>query len=295
MYPVFGSLNWITPYGLMLVVALFGGWFYMRRRALASGMDVSHVDLAVPLIFAVSLLGAEILTTISPQDTEFAGSLVQSHSRFRLFGLLLVAIPALYVYSRVAKLSFRKLIDLSALPVLLWLALIRLGCFMAGCCWGDLIHEPPGLTDIADPLLSAQVLTLPWLSGTQLAFGASFPTESLAYQQHLALGLIEPGAVSSLPVHPAQLYELILLIVLLAVLQRAESKQLPPGLLALFGLAGYSVLRFLIEFLRADNMLVLGSLTFHQLSCIVLLIVCVIGIAVLKHAPARSSPLRNQG
>ena len=282
MYPAFGSLTWITPYGLMLVVALFGCWFYARQRARVFGVDVSHVDLAIPLIFAVSLLGAEILSVISPRDMEFAGGNFQTHTRFRLFGLMLIGIPALYIYSRLAKQSFVRLLDLFALPVLLWLALIRIGCFMAGCCWGDLTWTYPAMSGIDDPRLSLQVLTLPWLSGEWLLFAVSFPTQSLAHQQHLALGLIDAGATSSLPVHPAQLYELVLLAVLLVVLRRVEIKQMTTGMLALFALAGYSMLRFFVEFLRADNALILGSLTFHQLICIALLLGSMACIPIIK-------------
>jgi phosphatidylglycerol:prolipoprotein diacylglycerol transferase len=274
MYPAFGSLTWITPYGLMLVVALFSCWLYARRRALVFGLDVSHVDLAVPLVFAVSLLGAEFLSIISPRDTEFAGQVLQSHSRFRLFGLLLIGVPALFAFSRLTNISFRVLLDLFALPVLLWLALIRVGCFMAGCCWGDLTQEYPGMAAIEDPQLSLQVLTLPWFSGDWIPYAVSFPPESLAYQQHLAFGLIEPGNTSSLPVHPTQLYELVLIVLLLVVLRHVECRQVPAGMLALLALGGYSMLRFFIEFLRADNPLMLGSLSFHQLISIALLLAC---------------------
>ncbi len=282
VHPAFNTLTWITPYGLMLVVALLGGWLYARHRVKAVGWDTSHADLAVPLIFIISLLGAGLLSLIIPGDTEFAGELYQAPSRFRLFGLLLVGAPALFAYSRLAQLSFRGLLDLFALPALLWLALLRFGCFMAGCCWGDLTHEHAGVESIANPRLADQVLTLPWLTGDWLITAVSFPSESLAYQQHLALGLIEPGTDLSLPVHPTQLYELALLVILLIVLQKAESRWTTPGMLALVTLGAYAVLRFMIEFLRADNALVMGYLTSTQLICSALLIGCGLCMPVIR-------------
>lgn len=281
MHPAFGTLSWITPYGLMLVVALASCWVYARRRARVFGMDVSHVDLAVPLVFAISLLGAEVISLVSPRDTQFAGQILQSHTRFRLFGLLLIGAPVLFVYSRLAGLSFRQLLDLFALPALLWLAIVRIGCFMAGCCWGDLTLDYPGLA-VVDPDLSLQVLTLPGLSGDWLLFTVNFPDGSLAYQQHLALGLIGPDVSSSLPVHPTQLYELILLAMWLVVLRRVESKHMPVGMLAIYTLGGYCVLRFMIEFLRADNALVLDNLTLHQLICVALFVGCIALVPVMN-------------
>lgn len=287
MHPTFDTLKWITPYGLMLVLALLGGWLYARQRVKAAGLDVSHADLAIPLVFITSLLGARFLTLIIPGDSEFAGELYQAHNRFRLFGLFIAGVPAVLVYSRLAGLSFRGLLDLFALPVMLWLALLRFGCFMAGCCWGDLTQANAGFGSIAEPGLAEQVLTLPWLTGDWLITAVSFPAESLAYRQHLALGLVGPEADSSLPVHPTQLYELVLLVILLILLRRIENRWTSPGMFALVTLGAYAALRFIIEFLRADNALVLRHLTSTQLICIALLLGCAVCVPVLKRATSQ--------
>ena len=266
----------------MLVVALFACWGYARRRTVAKDLDVSHTDLAVPLVFFTCLLGVKIVSVIIPGDADFAGELIQTHSRFRLFGLFSVGVPALFAYSRLTKLSFRGLLDLFALPMVLWLAIVRLGCFMAGCCWGDLTVEHPGLEDVTDRQLAIQVYTLPWLSGDWILTAMSFPFDSFAYLQHDALGLIDQGADASLPVHPTQLYELVLLVVLLVVLRQAENKQRIPGMTARLAIGGYAMLRFLIELLRADKALVLGYLTSTQLICIILILGSTAGIAILR-------------
>jgi phosphatidylglycerol:prolipoprotein diacylglycerol transferase len=283
VYPGFGELTWITPYGFMLIVALSCGWHYARQRAAKAGIDVSHVDLAVPLVFAISIIGVKFLTLISPGDAEFASTFEQAPARFRLFGMLFVGVPVLFVYSRLAKLSFCGLLDLFALPVLLWVAIVRLGCFMAGCCWGDLTQEHEALAGISDHRLNTQVLTVAWLSGDWVATAVSFPAESLAWQQHLALGLIEADAIASLPVHPTQLYELALIAVLLLFLRKMENRQRARGLIALSALIGYATLRFIIEFLRADSTLVLGALTFTQIICITLLLLA----PLIKHLTPR--------
>jgi phosphatidylglycerol:prolipoprotein diacylglycerol transferase len=271
----------------MLLVALLACWFYARRRAGAFGVDLSHINLAVPLVFAVSLLGAEIITFISPRDAEIAGRIMHGPSRFRLFGLLLIGAPALFVYSRLAGLSFRRLADLFALPALLWLAVVRLGCFMAGCCWGDLVSEPDAFAGIADPGLARQVLTLPWLPIDGLPLAVSFPAESFAWQQHMALGLIHPGTSASLPVHPTQLYETVLLLLLIATLRGWESRRMPAGMTAIAALAGYCVLRFLIEFLRADNPLLAANLTLNQWICIALVMASMLATRFVKRMAPR--------
>ncbi len=267
MYPRFGDQTWITPYGLALVAALLACWLYARRRAIGADIDPSHIDLAVPLIFIIATLGAKFLTLISPDDSNIAGELFRTHFRFRLFGLLLIGFPVLLIYSRLANLPFRGMLDVFALPVVLWLVTLRFGCLMAGCCWGDLTNSVAGFATATDPELITQILTLPWLTRDWLVTAVSFPVGSFAYEQHLVMGFIGPGAVSSLPVHPTQLYELVLLVGFLIYLHGYSKKVNAPGVIALVTLGGYCVLRFFIEYVRADNALVLGSHTFTQVIC----------------------------
>jgi len=143
---------------------------------------------------------------------------------------------------------------------------------MAGCCWGDLVSKPDAFAGIADPGLARQVLTLPWLPVDGFPLAVSFPAGSFAWQQHMALGLIQPGAPASLPVHPTQLYATVLLLLLIAALRGWESRRIPAGLTAVAALGGYCMLRFLIEFLRADNPLLAANLTLNQWICIALVI-----------------------
>jgi len=287
MYPRFGTLTFIAPYGLMLVIALLACWFYARRRAPRFGVDPSHADLAMPFVFALGMLGSQLLAAlVSVDDRLFVGA-ATAHLQISLFALLLFAVPAVYLYSRLSGLSPGRMLDLFALPALVCLMLARLGCYMAGCCWGDLAQRSPQLATIHEPAVANQVFTLPWLAGQGFLGAVSFPAGSFAWRQHRELGLIGPQASGSLPVHPVQLYEFLLLAVLILVLRRREHRWATPGTTMLVALASYAVLRFFVEFLRADNALVLGSLTADQLICIALLAACVTLIGIRR--PAASS------
>ena len=285
MHPLLGEQTWITAYGTMLVLALLACWYYARRRALAAGIDTSYIDLAVPVIFAVSALGARLLAFTIPGDMNVTGELYQVDSRLRLLGLLLFALPLLFLFSRLAGISFRAMFDLLALPALLGLALVRIGCFLAGCCWGDLLRAHG---KIADAQLAAQVHSLPWLTGDWIATAVRFPQGSHAYEQHYLLGLVGPAATESLPVHPTQLYESAGLLLLLGLLRLYEKSRPNPGRLGLMALGGYCLLRFLIEYLRADNALVLGLHTSTQIFCAVLLLAAVAGFRYLATLDAKT-------
>lgn len=77
--------------------------------------------------------------------------------RFLLFALLLIAALVLVAYGRWVRLPIAKLCDVLAPPVLLWIACLRVGCFLGRCCWGDVVARYSQLSDSA----LARIDTLP--------------------------------------------------------------------------------------------------------------------------------------
>jgi len=257
----------------MLGIGLVTAWWFSRRRAVVECIDPSHIDLAVPLTFLISILGVWLLPKISTGEMLIGNLPLQQQNRFRLFGLLFIALPTLFIYCRATRLGYRRMLDIFALPALLWVACVRVGCFLTGCCWGDVAVR---LEAVVFPL-ATQVQTLPWLIGDWVWSSVSFPRGSLVYQQHVTLGLIENSATESLPIHPTQLYELVYVLILWTILQATKFRLLPAGCLAVATLASYVIGRFVIEFLRADSELIVANLTFTQFLCATLLACCIFG------------------
>lgn len=263
MYSHFSSTGWVTPFGLLFVAALLIAWFFARRNAIRAGIDPSHVDLVLPLAIIVGVAGGVAVAWLMPSDFLLAGEAMNHGLRIRLFGMLGTSAIAVFVYSRIAGLSFRRMLDVFALPTLVGLAIHRVGCHFAGCCWGDVVRGPDA------GALATQVQTTSLLQG--LVDGIRYPSGSLPYEQHVALGLIEPGAVNSLPVYPVQLYEVAGLILLVLLLSRLARSQLASGTLALLTIVGYAVVRFFIGYLRADGSIAIGNLTITQVQCLILM------------------------
>ena len=119
MHPFLGNQDWLTAYGLFLIIALASCWWLARRAAARAGVDPSHIDLALPLVFIVG--AACVALAVGP--------------RIRLYPLVFGCTGALFAYSVVAKQSFRTLLDVFALPAIAAIAIQRIGCFLAGCCW----------------------------------------------------------------------------------------------------------------------------------------------------------------
>lgn len=268
MYSHFDTFDWATPFGVLFLFAIFIAWWLARRNALLIKVDGSHIDLLVPITIIVGIVGGVLLSVAMPMDQMIAGEMMQMGVRIRLFGLLAAGAFAVFVYSRIANLSFRRLLDIFALPALAGLMIHRVGCFLAGCCWGDIVSNTYGTS------LAAQVQTLPFFSG--FSNGVQYPSGSLPYQQHVAMGLIESDALASLPVYPVQLYEGALLLVVLLALWRFPWRRFPKGVLAVVVVCTYALIRFFIEYLRADGYIVLGNLTVTQLQCLFLLLSAVL-------------------
>ena len=263
MYSYFDNTSWVTPFGLMFVAAIAVAWYFARRNARAAGIDPSHVDLIVPITIVVGVVGGSIIAMFVPLDHRVAGEAMDHGLRLRMISMLGTGAIGVFTYARFARLSFRRVLDVFALPTLAGLAIHRIGCFISGCCWGDIVRGGHAGE------FAAQVQTTSFLG--ELANGVQYPPGSLPYEQHLALGLVEPGALESLPVYPVQLYESLLLFALILLLMRVPWRRVPRGTLAVLTVFSYALIRFFIEYLRADGHLALGNLTITQLQCIILL------------------------
>jgi phosphatidylglycerol:prolipoprotein diacylglycerol transferase len=247
----------------MFVGAIFTAWFYARRNAPTIGIDPSHVDLILPITIVVGVTGGVALAWFMPADFRLAGEAMNHGLRLRLFGMLGAGAIGVFAYCRLTGLSFRQVLDVFALPTLSGIAVHRVGCHFAGCCWGDIVRGG----DAGD--LAVQVHTTTLLDN--VVRGIQYPQGSLPFEQHVALGLIEPDAAASLAVHPVQLYEVALLLALIVLLSRIPWRRMPRGTLAVLTVVGYALGRFFIGYLRADGSIVVANLTVTQLQCLVLL------------------------
>jgi len=235
---------WVTPWGIAFVVAMLVMWFSSRRNADAVGIDPSHLDLLVPLSL---LLGA---------SAAFAGYYFAG-LQIRLFEILLGGAIAVFVYSRLAGLSFRRLLDVLALPTLAGVMVQRIGCVFAGCCWGEATSHT-------------------WQPGIVYA------RDSFAFLQQLQAGIINEDASHSLPVHPVQVYESLFLFVALFILLRISRAASRPGQMAAVTACTYAVIRFVLEFLRADSTDVLPGLTIVHVQCVVLLVFVIVVWMIMR-------------
>ncbi len=202
----------------------------LARKRMAPAPGVSWIWL-VDLGLAATVggaVGSRLFYFIPHWITglERGGSLVSAWSEGAGFwGALFGGMTGLALMARWKKLPFLPVWDAVAAKMPFGFTSGKLGCFLAGCCYG------------------------PRCDG---ALGISFVPGSLAYQTQRAAGLIPAGAPRALPVHPTQVYEVVLVLALFGMLAWVQRRSRRPGETTLAWFSGYAVTRFVVEFFRDD-------------------------------------------
>lgn len=157
-----------------------------------------------------------------------------------LYGSFLSVVPLVAVCARLLRIGVRQAFDAAGVSAPLGLAIGRIGCFLGGCCHGTTTNVP-------------WAVTYPKVVNTDGAI-----IGSPAYMLHLQEGLIAASASRSLPVHPVQIYESSVMIGLFAVLFYVWRRGRFSGRIAPLFILSYCVVRFALEFVRVQEMVLWG-------------------------------------
>jgi len=219
-----------NAYGTLIllggVLSLPGIIWDTRSRGLAKGQLASFIiDFYLVLIVGAAVGGRflHVVTNPGPYLAEPIRIVSPEGSGFVFFGSLLAIVAGWGWLTRRYAIRFGALCDIGLTWMGLGHAFGRLGCFMAGCCWG---------------------------APTDLAWGLRFPPNAVVTLVH---GAPLEGD-HTVPLHPVQLYEslglAILFIVLLGIrLRRGVEPEFRQS--SRYAL-GYGVIRVLTEMVRGD-------------------------------------------
>lgn len=141
------------------------------------------------------------------------------------YGGLGLAIVAGLIYVRKRRMPTWEVGDLAGFAIPGGLVFGRVGCFLAGCCFGKV---------------------------TDSVLGVAFPRGSPAFDHHVELGLIARSASESLPVWPTQLFEAAACLAIAVFTRWLLTRRRFAGQVFFTSMMLYAVARFLIEFLRDD-------------------------------------------
>src|SRR6478735_6528164 len=151
----------VYTYGLLLAAAYLLGLQFALVRARKRGLDPNRVmDLGIWIIIS-ALAGAKLLLLIVEFDTFGRNprellTLVRSGGVF--YGGLIAAVIVALWYMRRHRLPLWTTTDVFAPGIALGHSVGRLGCLMAGCCFGRPSSLPWAIT-FRDPAAAANVGT----------------------------------------------------------------------------------------------------------------------------------------
>lgn len=247
MHPILFKIGNFTvgTYGVMIVIGMLSGLWLMARLARRRGLPPEFFyDLAFVLLLS-GFVGARVFNIII-EWKEFVkdpAGMIFSRSGFVFQGGFIAALICGLWFTRRRKVPLLETVDIVAPGLVLAHAFGRIGCFLAGCCYGLTC------TGTHHPLLCKLAVQYPLITD----HGQPAELFNFAYAGQLAQGLIGPEATAPLPILPVQLFEsfgnfLICLVLVWAWRRRRFSGQI----FALY-MGLYSVLRFSLEYLRGDE------------------------------------------
>jgi len=232
MHPVLIRIGPLTihTYGVLIAIGFILGLALAVRQAKKQGIPADKiVDLGFYMLIA-AIIGSRLFFVLveagpflrNPLDIFkiWQGGLV-------FYGGVIFAIPVAIWYAKKKGLDIWGAADIFAPSLAIGHAIGRLGCFSAGCCYGEHAENIPWAVTFTNP-------------------------DSLA-----RLGI---------PLHPTQLYESageFMNFIILIVLRKHQSFK---GQLFWTYLLIYSVIRFIVEFFRGDEIrgFIFGNISISQ-------------------------------
>ncbi len=216
MHPVLFELFGlkIYAYGLLIGLGIAIGVGYITNKAnkeLNISPDLIN-NLAIYLVIAAVVGGKFLLFFENPTKYLNKPSLLASGSGFVFYGSLLFCFGVLFWFIRKHKIAPKPFLDLIAIITCIIHAFGRLGCFMAGCCYGKPLDHFPAVT----------------------------------YTNKLSSAPLNCG------LHPTQLYEAAAIALVLLILLWTKQKRKFQGQVFALYLLFYPLVRFVIEYFRGD-------------------------------------------
>ncbi len=245
MHPDLFSLGPISvkTYGFCMALGFFSAWQVLSWLCRKVGRKPEAFSNLVVYLLIGGVLGSRIAYVIEHWSAEFAANPADVvkvwQGGLMFYGGLILDIVIFFVWCFVRKEKISEVSDLLTTVIPLGHMFGRIGCFFYGCCYGRQCDA---------------------------AWAVAFPRGSPAWHEQAQAGLIPWKATASLPVLPTQLVEaaavLALFVVMLAVYRRFHATL--PGFTTGCYLAGYAVVRFIMEFLRGDPRAAVGGLSIGQ-------------------------------
>lgn len=217
MFPVLFKIRdfALHTYGLMIAIGIILALYVVKKEC---DRNKLNGDKIIDILFWgiwIGLIGSRIFYVLYFPD-EYKDNFLKVFKVWEgglvFHGGLITAVPMVLYLFKKNNIPLLKALDVVSLGIPLAHFFGRLGCFSAGCCYGS-------------------VCDLPW-----------------------AVTFTHPHTIAlpNLPLHPTQLYEAFLNLILFIILFATRKRVLKTGIKFGYYLIGYGTIRFFVEFFRGD-------------------------------------------
>lgn len=257
----------VTSFGVMIALSFLAAGWLLARELKHRQMDPEAAWDLAGWAAICGILGAKLYYLVLHFDETALDPWAALLSRSGLVwygGLIGGALGVLFRLHQL-KLPVWKVADSVAPALALGYAIGRVGCFLVGDDYGGPTNAPWGVAfpEGAPPSTAANLR----------AFGVEVPA-----------GVPDTAVLS---VHPTQLYETGMTLVILALLVRLRPRLAStPGQLFFVWLALAGVERFIVEIFRAKDDRLLGMFSVAQLISVLLVATAAAFYVTLRRAPA---------
>ena len=250
--PVLGTIT-ITSFGVMMALSFLTGFWIVRLELLRKGMDEELAGDVLMGAIVGGIVGAKVYYVLLnwPQTVQDPFGMLFSRAGLVWYGGFIGGAIGVALAIHRRKAPVPVLADVCAPALAFAYAVGRMGCFLVGDDYG---RPTDSWVGIAFPKGSP-----PSTAGNlRRMFGVSIP-ESVPNTAVLA-------------VHPTQLYEIGMSLLIFAILWRLRREPWTAGRLFSLWLALAGLERLIVEFFRAKDDRFFGSLTLAQLISIGLIV-----------------------
>jgi phosphatidylglycerol:prolipoprotein diacylglycerol transferase len=239
MHPVLFELGSVTiySYGFFIMLGALAAYYYALKQAPSIGLTADGASEMALLIIVAAYTGGKIFLWFSDWDyyMQHPRKMISfSGSGFVFYGSFIVCILSLLLFFRYKKIKPAPAFDVLAVCTALVHGAGKIGCLLAGCCYGKVCVPAMGIV-YSDPK------------------GQAHPLNT--------------------PLYPVQLIDAIIIFSACIFLVRYRLRKKFDGELMLWYIFIYSTARFFTEFLRGDDDRgFIGPLSQSQWVSVVLLI-----------------------
>ena len=255
----------ITSFGVMMLLSFLTAGWVLRAEMDRMGEDADRAWDILFMAVVGGVVGAKVYYVLLNYSRLVADPMGMIFSRGGMvwYGGFLLATALVVLKVRRLGLPLGKVADGTALALPLAYAVGRIGCFLVGDDYGR-----------------------PTDSWVGIAFPeGSPPTRAGVLEAQFGVA-VDPALIAKygevLPVHPTQLYEAGISILIFLILFRLRTHSHKKGWLFTTWMAMAGAERFLVEFFRAKDDRFFGVLTVAQLISLALIVVGVAWAAAMR-------------